>query len=250
MKSKAKVDQLESEKKNTLKKSSLPSSDINTRRSRQTDSHEYHKEYSNIPQLRLDQAYAVSGSMKRTGDGIVTSRTKFLKAAIFFGFGGNNTISKFLYAATNGSGQNITTEKPAPFELGSKNDFQKVISLIALFEKRQIQTDEHVVLHFDTTTEGIPNTFLFVFVHHLEMQEKITNKYKVLQSPEKSILVCSYPTFRGLEHPNFTVVIDRDIYYEQHYLVQTLVRCATGLYIVVLQNISTLKNVTAKWKTQ
>ena len=188
--------------------------------------------------------------MKRTGDGIVTTRTKFLKAAIFFGFGGNNTISKFLYAATNGSGQNITTEKPAPFELGSKNDFQKVISLIALFEKRQIQTDEHVVLHFDTTTEGIPNTFLFVFVHHLEMQEKITNKYKVLQSPEKSILVCSYPTFRGLEHPNFTVVIDRDIYYEQHYLVQTLVRCATGLYIVVLQNISTLKNVTAKWKTQ
>ena len=108
MKSKAKVDQLESEKKNTLKKSSLPNSDINTRRSRQTDSHEYHKEYSNIAQLRLDQAYAVSGSMKRTGDGIVATRTKFLKAAIFFGFGGNNTISKFLYAATNGSGHNIT----------------------------------------------------------------------------------------------------------------------------------------------
>ena len=72
----------------------------------------------------------------------------------------------------------------------------------------------------------------------------------MLQSPEKSIVVCSYPTFRGLEHPNFTVVIDRDIYYEQHYLVQTLVRCTTDLYIVVLQKISTLKNVTAKWKTQ
>ena len=106
------------------------------------------------------------------------------------------------------------------------------------------------MLHFDTTTEEILNTFLFVFVHHFKMQEKITNNYKVLQSPEKSILVCSYPTFRGLEHPNITVVIGRDIYYEQHYLVQTLARCTTDLYIVVLQNISTLKNVTAKWKAQ
>ena len=58
MKSKVKIDQPELGK-NALKESSLLSSDINTRWSRQTDSHEYHKEYSSVPQLGLDQAHAV-----------------------------------------------------------------------------------------------------------------------------------------------------------------------------------------------
>ena len=250
MKSKVKVDQLEPVK-STIKESSLLSSDINTRRSRQTDSHEYHKEYSSVPQLGLDQAQAVSGSMLRVGDEVVTTWMKFVNAvAVFFGFGGNKTIITFLYAAADGTGHKISTGKPALFELGSKSDFQKVISLIVIFEKREIRRGEHVVLHFDTATNEIPNTLLFVFARHFRIQEKLTNKYEAFQSPEKSILVCSYPTFRGLEHPNITVIIDRDIYYEQHYLVETLARCTTNLYIIVLQNSSTLKNVTAKWKTQ
>ena len=183
--------------------------------------------------------------MKRACDGVVTSRTTFLnKDAVFFGFGENKTMSKFLYATTDGTGHKISTE------LGSKSDFQKVISLIAIFEKRQIQTGEHVVHHFDTATNEIPVTFFFVFARHFKMQDKITNKYEAFQSPGKYTLVFSYPTFRGLEHPNITVVIDRDICNEQHYLVETLARCTIDLYIVVLQNSSTLKNVTAEWKTK
>ena len=82
------------------------------------------------------------------------------------------------------------------------------------------------------------------------MQDKITNNYEAFKSREKSILVCSYPAFRGLEHPKITVVLDRDIYYVQHYLVETLARCTTDLYVVVLKTCSTLNKVTAEWKSE
>ena len=244
---KSKIDQLEPER-NSLNKSSLHSFDINIKQSRQKDSNEY-DEYFRVPQLGLDQAHSVSGSME--GDGVITTKANILNTvAVFFGFKGNRTISKFLYAKTYGTGHKIKTEKPSLFELGSINLFQKVISLIAIFEKRKIQTGKHVVLHFDTATNEIPNTFYFIFVHYFKMHEKLTNKYEEFQFPEKSVLICSYATFRGLEHPNITIVIDRDIYYEQHYLVETIARCTTDLYIVVLQNNLTLKNVITAWKTK
>ena len=104
--------------------------------------------------------------------------------------------------------------------------------------------------YFTSTLQLMKFSTLFSFARHFRIQEKLTNKYEAFQSPEKSILVCSYPAFRELEHPNITVIIDHDIYYEQHYLVETLARCTTDLYIIVLQNSPTLKNVTAKWKTQ
>ena len=36
----------------------------------------------------------------------------------------------------------------------------------------------------------------------------------------------------------------------QHYLVETLARCTTDLCVVVLQNSSTLTEVTVEWKTK
>ena len=46
------------------------------------------------------------------------------------------------------------------------------------------------------------------------------------------------------------MVLDRDIYYVQHYLVEALARCTTDLCVVILQNSSTLKQVTAEWKSK
>ena len=43
--------------------------------------------------------------------------------------------------------------------------------------------------------------------------------------------------------------MDRDIYYVQHYLVETLARSRTDLCVVVLQNSSTLTEVAVEWKT-
>ena len=106
------------------------------------------------------------------------------------------------------------------------------------------------MLHFDTEANKIPDIFLLPFARHFKIQEKITTKYEEFKAQKKSVLVCSYPTFRGLEHPKVTVVIDCDIYYVQHYLVETLNRCTSDLCVVVLQNTSTMTKVTTEWKTK
>ena len=193
---------------------------------------ESRKENPSIPKLGLDEAKALSGSVKGADDR------------------GVKTISEFLFAAAGKTGHKISSEKPTFFELGDRSDFQKVLSLIAIFEEREIDRSEQVVLHFDTGSNEIPDIFFFIFAQHFKIQDKITKTYEEFQSRKKSVLVCSYPTFRGLEYPKVTVVIDRDIYYVQHYLVETLARCTTDLCVVVLQNSSTLTEVVAEWKTK
>ena len=234
---------------NYVNELSKPGSDIYTELpSRKKESHEEnHEESSNIVKLGLDEAQAVAESVLRKDDGVVTT---FLNAAAgFFTFGRNKTTTKFLYAAVDKTGHKISTKKPALCEVEGKSGFQKIISLMAIFEERQIKKGEHVVLHFDTATNAIPEIFLFAFAH-FEMQDKITNNYNAFKSRERSVLVCSYLTFRGLEHPKITVVLDRDIYYVQHYLVETLARCTTDLCVVVLKNSSNLKRITAEWKSK
>ena len=195
------------------------------------DPHKHPEENSRLPKLGLDEAQAVSRSVKKTSSG------------------GVKTITKFLFEAADETAHKISSEKPAFFELWKRSDFEKIISLIAIFEERNIKRGDHVVLHFDTGTKEIPDIFLFPFTHHFNMKEKVKNKYEDFTSTKNSILVCSYPTFRGLEHPKITVVIDRDIYYVQHYLVETLARCTSDLYVVVLQNSAILAEVIAKWKS-
>ena len=218
-------------KRNATTKFSNPGSDITVKSpKKEIESQVYATQNFGIPTLGLDEAQAVSGSVKGTSRG------------------GVKTIRKFRFAPADKTGHKISSKKPALFELGDRSNFQKVISLITILEERQIKRGEHVVLHFDTGTNEIPNIFRFAFTHHFNINEKITNKYEAFKSPGKSILVCSYPTFRRLEHPNFTVVIDRDVYYVQHYLVEALARCTSDLYVVVLQNSSTLTEVTKEWK--
>ena len=212
----------------------------------------YHQEKEiPIPTLGLDEALAVSESVWETGDGVNTTTINFLKtAARGFSFEGNKTATNFHYAAVDKTGHSISTKKPELCEAVGKGDFQKVISLIAIFEEQQIKKGEYIVLHFDTATNAIPEILFLVFKNHFKIQEKIKNNYEAFKSREKSILVCSYSTFRGLEHPKITVVVDRDIYYMQHYLVETIARCTTDLCVVVLQNSSTLKGIISEWKNK
>ena len=184
-----------------------------------------------ITMLRIDEAQAIAGYSTVTGD----SRSE--------------TVSKFTYAEANETGHDINTEKPTLFEIEDRPEFQKILNLIAIFEKLNIRKKEHVVLHFDTVNE-IPSTLEFIFEHHFKIYEGVTNKYEELASSKKSVLVCSYLTFRGLEHPEITVLIDRDIYFLQHYLVETLARCTSNLSVVILKNSETLDKVTGEWKTK
>ena len=218
---------------------------------RHGDPYQYLEENPRIHKLGLDEAQAVSRSVKNIENRGVTKISKFLEtAAGLFGFGGVKTISEFRFAPAEKTGHKIGTKKPAFFELGNRSDFQKVLSLLAIFEEREIEKSEQVVLHFDTEANEIPNVFRFLFACHFKIQEKVTTKYEEFKTQKKPILVCSYPTFRGLEHPKVTVVIDCDIYYVQHYLVETLARCTSDLCVVVLQKTSTMTKVTTEWKTK
>ena len=218
---------------------------------RHGDPYQYPEENPSIHKLGLDEAQAVSGSVKGISNRGVKKISKFLKTlAEFFGYGGVETISEFGYAPAHKTGHKIRTKKPAFFELRDRSDFQNVLSLLAVYEKREIEKREQVVLHFDTEANKIPDIFLFLFACHFKIQEKVTAKYEEFKAQKKSVLVCSYPTFRGLEHPKTTVVIDCDIYYVQHYLVETFGRCTSDLCVVVSQNASTMTKVTTEWKTK
>ena len=212
--------------------------------SKQTDPDEYRKQKPSIPKLGLDEALANLTSAEGPNAESISGR-KVIDLSI------RTTIkSNFLFEKADKTEHKVSSRKPAFLEIGNRSDIQKILSLIAIFEERKITRSEHVVLHFDTATSVIPDIFLFAFTHHFNIKEKVTNKYEEFKSKEKSILVCSYPSFRGLEHQKITVVIDRDINYVQHYLVEALARCTTDLYILILQNSSTLKQVTAEWKNK
>ena len=161
--------------------------------------------------------------------------------------GGNSTVSKVTHAEEDNTGHKKETGKPLLFELGDKEEFEKSLSLVAIFKKVLTTSSEHVVLHMDTKTNAIPSALRFAFDHHFSDIKKTTN-YKEFQSSNKSILICSYPTFRGLEYSRITVLIDRDIYFLQHYLVEMISRCTSELFVVVLQKGSALDYVTEKWK--
>ena len=109
---------------------------------------------------------------------------------------------------------------------------------------------KYVVLHLHTETTAVPSTVRFAFEHVDNTPKKVITSYKEFMLAEESILVCSYPSFRGLEHPLITVLIDRNIYFVQHYLVEMLARCTSQLYVIVLENSSVLEKVTAEWKNE
>ena len=180
--------------------------------------------------LGLDEAQAITGSLVKVSND------------------GNKIVTKFTYAAANETGHKISSKRPTLFELEERSEFQKILSLIAIFEKLDIRNKRHVLLHFDTSNE-IPSTLQFIFKHHFAINENVTNNYQDFVLSNKSILVCSYLIFRGLEHPKITVFIDRDIYFLQHYLVESLARCTSKLTVVVLQKSATIIKVTDEWKT-
>ena len=195
--------------------------------SRKKDRQDYFEE---TPKLGIDEAQAITGSFAEIVNG------------------GSKTITKFTYAPADETGHNINSKRPALFELQERTDFQKVLSLIAIFEGLDIRNKRHVLLHFDTVNDEIPSTLQFIFEHHFRIREKVTNNYQEFASLQKSILVCSYRTFRGLEHQKITVIVDRDIYFLQHYLVESLARCTSKLTVVVLQKSATLTKITDEWK--
>ena len=83
----------------------------------------------------------------------------------------------------------------------------------------------------------------------LNKSDHVTSKYHEFKTDTtgKSILVCNFRTFRGLENPAVTIVVDRDIYSLQHYLVEAMARCTSKLAVVVLERSPSLSEIIKKW---
>ena len=184
------------------------------------------------PKLGLDEAHAVLEPFQGTAeDGI-------------------KTVSTFKHVKVEKAGHNIKTKKPGLLELGDCSEIQKIFPMIALLKKLEIEKKDHVILHFDTVTSGIPSILKFILENHFKLNGKVTTKYEEFRLEGKSILICTYAKFRGLEHANITVLVDRNIYFVQHYLVEALARCTSELYVVVLQNSEILTKVIQEWKSK
>ena len=185
---------------------------------------------------------------KKKGDSVMVldEAQAILGSSMENDIGGKSTRSNFAHAEVDNIGHKIETEKPLLFELGDEEEFQRGLSLVAIFTK--LIKSKHVVLHFDTKPNAIPSALRFVFDYYFDGKKETTN-FKEFET-NKKVLVCSYPAFRGLEYPRIAVLIDRDIYFQQHYLVEMLTRCTSQLFVVVLKNSPALTNVLEKWKNE
>ena len=180
-----------------------------------------------------------------------------------FGFAGiprgndkdkNKIVNWFTYQPSKGTGHKIHVKLPGLLEVTfDATEFQKVLSLKVAFEKLNISSsnanNSHVVLHFsDSRTTEIPKLFEMAF-RFLNKSDHVTSKYQEFKTHAsgKSIFVCNFRVFRGLEYATVTIVVDRDIYSMQHYLVEAMARCTSKLAVVVLERSPTLSGIVKKW---
>ena len=170
----------------------------------------------------------------------------------------NKIENKFKYEIATGIGHKGENKLPVLFELPRyDNEFQKIISLTTIFENLQISRSnanvKHVLLHFNIDNE-IPRLAFKLLdrKHKTKVTDKLTNSYEDFKndSLRKYIFVCNFRTFRGLEHSRITIIIDRDVYSLQHFLVECIARCTTYLNIVLLGANKTLNVVIQKWKQE
>ena len=129
--------------------------------------------------------------------------------------------------------------------------------MTTIFENLQIIRSSaninHVLLHFNVGNE-VPRLAikLLDLKHKTKVTDKLTDSYEDFKndSLRKYILVGNFRTFRGHEHSRITVIIDRDIYSLQHFLVECIARCTTSLNVVLLGANKTLDIIMQKWKQE
>ena len=168
----------------------------------------------------------------------------------------NKIVNSFTYITSEGTGHLINTYYPKVFELVSDNtqdySFKKHLTLNFVLRKLNIlnsnSNNKHVVLHFNTKTDKIPKWLIFA-LESFEIGRKITANYEEFKySENKSILVCNFCSFRGLEHSNITIIIDHDIYSVKHYLVEAMARCTNKLAVTVLEKSESMSTIIEKWE--
>ena len=194
------------------------------------------QERHEVGNFGLDEVFSLAGSPRASKDDV------------------NKIVNRFRYIASKGIGHNVNSCCPKLFEVdfdnADKSPYEKLFALNCIFRKLNVwnsnSNNKHVILHFDTSTNEIPN-LLTPIIESREISSKVTNNYKDFKYNNKSILVCNFRVLRGLEHANVTVTIDQDIYSVQHYLVEAMARCTNNLAIVVLEKSVAISRIISQW---
>ena len=165
-------------------------------------------------------------------------------------------VNSFAYIASKDTGHFIEACNSKVFEMVgvSTQDykFEKLFVINYVLKDLNIlksnPNNKHVILHFNTRNDKIQKYLDFVFEFH-KRGIKVTDNYEDFKyDNEKSVLVCNFISFRGLEHSNILIAIDHDIYCVQHYLVEAMARCTNKLAIVVLEKSETVSRIIEKWE--
>ena len=196
------------------------------------------QEQSSVLKIGIDEAFGLAKVLRVSKDNA------------------NKIVNSFAYKASKDTGHFIKTCNPMVFEMAGANTedytFEKLFAINYVLRDLNIlrsnSNNKHVILHFNTKNDKIAKCLAFVFEFH-KQGIKVTSNYEDFKyDNEKSVLVCNFSSFRGLEHSNIVIAIDHDIYCVQHYLVEAMARCTNNLAFVVLEKSETVSRIIRKWE--
>ena len=97
-----------------------------------------------------------------------------------------------------------------------------------------------VILHFDMQND-FPQYFSEMF-QLMGKAQNVTNNYKeFIRDADKTILICNYRTFRGLENSRVLVVLESSLYHLKINVLECLSRAKLVLDVIVLNMVDTVK---------
>ena len=196
------------------------------------------KNQSSVLKIGIDEAFGLAKFLRGSKDN------------------GNKIVNSFTYIPSKDTGHFIKTCNPKVFEMVGTNThdytFEKLFVMNYVLKDLNIlksnSNNRHVILHFNTKNDEIAKCLAFVFQFHKRGIKVTTNYEDFKYDHEKSVFVCNFSSFRGLEHSNIVIAIDHDIYCVQHYLVEAMARCTNNLAVVVLEKSETVSRIIEKWE--
>ena len=117
-------------------------------------------------------------------------------------------------------------------------------------------SEKHVILHFDIQND-FPQYFSILF-QLMGKEQNVTSSYEeFIRNANKTILICNYRTFRGLENSSVIIVLEPSLYHLKICVLECLSRATHVLDVVVLNMVhtgkrkslaKTFQNTVNKWK--
>ena len=141
------------------------------------------------------------------------------------------TISKYSYASNSEIGHSINGPLPQLIELKSRHPNEQ-IPLIAYLLMRVIKPKRIAIIHFEPgQAKWLCGIFKLTDFQGFMMTNDVG---KFLANPDtEMVLVSCYDSVKGLEFNEVLLILEKNEYYERHYIPEAIARCMSKLYILI-----------------